>query len=125
MVYSGIRVNDGERPKNEIVCRPYDRVELLKCNFIDLNSVVHHSSLLSAAVFFDENLTRLVDWDYIIQITRDSEPLVVPFVTVEYNLDRSRLRNITFTEHLEENRHRIRMKHDVEMRAAGIVSETQ
>lgn len=61
--------------------------KLLKRNYIDLNTFVHAKECIETIGFFDETLTRLVDWDYIIRITAMYEPVFVPEVLVNYYLN--------------------------------------
>lgn len=53
---------------------PFDGARLKKNNFIDLNQVMHRRS----SVRFESSLRRLVDWDYIIELTRRSTGRITP-----------------------------------------------
>ncbi len=88
----------------------FDRTQLLKGNFIDLNVFMHRRALFDQLGGFDERLTRLVDWDVILRYTKLFEPMYLPFCAVDYYLDRDNLKNITFTEGLEKNYRRIARK---------------
>ena len=59
---------------------------LLSGNYIDLNTLVHAKECIDRVGFFDENLRRLVDWDYIVRLTAKFEPVFVPQVLVDYYL---------------------------------------
>ena len=61
--------------------------KLLNRNYIDLNTFVHARECIETVGLFDENLNRLVDWDYIIRITAIYEPIFVPEVLVNYYLN--------------------------------------
>lgn len=121
-VYTGANIHHLGEDWSRIDCTPFDRRQLLAQNFIDLNSFLHRHALFQKHGNFDTNLTRLVDWDYIIRLTKDSEPVRVPVATVEYFLDKSSLGNISFQESLQENALKIQLKHRSEMRAFGILN---
>ena len=73
----------------------FDYLKLLNANYIDLGMVVHHISLYHELGGFDENMTRLVDWDLIARYTRDYPPLYIDKVCMLYNDidDRKRISN--------------------------------
>jgi len=52
--------------------QPFDREALLQECFIDLNVLVHRRSLYQLHGGFDEDLQRLVDWDYVARLTTDA-----------------------------------------------------
>ena len=63
-------------------------IQLLKWgNFVDLNTLVHKTSVTRGAVKFDENLRRLVDWDFLLNLL--SQPGIkaqsIPFIGVDYD----------------------------------------
>jgi glycosyltransferase involved in cell wall biosynthesis len=66
---------------------PFNFEKLLIRNYIDLNTFIHSRECIETVGFFDEALTSLVDWDYIIRITARYEPLFVPQVLVNYYLN--------------------------------------
>lgn len=82
----------------------YDRKRLLDWNFIDLNAFVHRRVLFELCGGFDESLTRLVDWEFILRCTKNNVPAFFPYVGVRYFLSARKYKNITFTEDLETNR---------------------
>jgi radical SAM protein with 4Fe4S-binding SPASM domain len=61
--------------------------KLLESNFIDLNTFIHSKNILQFTGVFDETIKRLSDWDLIIRITGIVEPVFIPKVLVDYNLD--------------------------------------
>jgi glycosyltransferase involved in cell wall biosynthesis len=61
--------------------------ELLKRNYIDINTVVHARECIETVGFFDETLNRFEDWDFIIRMTAIYEPLFVKEVLVNYYLN--------------------------------------
>lgn len=101
---------------------PYDRKQLLKQNFIDMNCFIHKASLYHKHGGFDLSLSRLVDWEYILRLTTENAALRVPVPTVEYFLDKSGLGNISFDAPLQENAIKVQLRHRAEMRRYGILS---
>lgn len=71
-------------------------------NFIDLNVFVHYSRCLNSAGLFNENLTRLVDWDFIMRLTQLYPPFYSPLVLCDYD-DRGSQSRITTTENWDSN----------------------
>ncbi|WP_306133275.1 glycosyltransferase [Roseivivax marinus] len=121
-VYTGANVHHLSEHWSRLDCKAYDRRQLLAQNFIDLNCLVHRTSLYRAHGGFDPDLTRLVDWDYVIRVTKAAAPVRVPVATVEYFLSKGALNNISFVASLEENARRIQIKHLDEMRAHGVLN---
>lgn len=66
---------------------PFSYEKLLVRNYIDLNTFVHATDCIESVGYFDESLTCLVDWDYIIRITARYNPVFVPRVLVHYYLN--------------------------------------
>ncbi|MFQ6760358.1 MAG: glycosyltransferase family 2 protein [Alphaproteobacteria bacterium] len=72
----------------------YDRLQ--KGNYIDLGTFVHHKSLYTKLGGFDENMTRLVDWDLILLYTKKHKPYHIDKTVLLYNDidDHTRISNI-------------------------------
>ena len=119
--YTGANMHHLSESWSRIDCTAYDRTALLRQNFIDLNCFAHRVDG-RAAENFDTALSRLVDWDYIIRITKGADPVRVPVTTVEYLLDGGGLNNITLTVPIKENAERIQFKHYAEMRAHKVMN---
>jgi glycosyltransferase involved in cell wall biosynthesis len=64
--------------------RSFDRAWFAQSGGIDLNVFVHRRSLLDEWGGFDEQLTRLVDWDLIARYTRDNDPVFVNVIGCRY-----------------------------------------
>ncbi|MEZ4601555.1 MAG: glycosyltransferase [Syntrophotaleaceae bacterium] len=79
--------------------KPFSFRELLRRNYIDLNSFVHARELTSIAGGFDDQLLRLNDWDLIIRLTALSPPVFVPRPMVDYR-DRVAVNTITGNQKL-------------------------
>ncbi|MWD29646.1 glycosyltransferase [Aquicoccus sp. SCR17] len=115
-VYTAYTRHDLETGTSRQEGRPWNREALLHGNYIDLNTVLLRREGPAAEERFDPELTRLVDWDYILRVTASAPACHLPVTTVEYFLDREGLGNITFSEPLEENRQRILDKMRADLR---------
>ena len=83
--------------------------ECLKLNYIDLNCFM--TTRGSENVLFDEKLFRLVDWDYILGVTKYSKTSFLPAALVRYCNRQSRTR-ITTTINIDNDyMSKIRNKH--------------
>jgi glycosyltransferase involved in cell wall biosynthesis len=65
----------------------WDRDEVLRANRVDQNVIAHRPS----PVRFDESIDYLSDWDVILQLTQDREPLALPVLAAYYYTDAPRL----------------------------------
>ena len=108
--YCGVNVNNRTTNHQYVLSREFNRKKLLKGNFIDLNSFVHDRSLYDAKGGFDENLTRLVDWDLIIKYTEKNDPLYIEENLVNYFIDK-KYNNISLVESESSNADRIHQKY--------------
>lgn len=113
--YSSIKVlNDLE----ETVCYrgdSFDWNECLKENYIDMNAFSHIGVNDSGrGLRFDESLKRLVDWDFILRITKNAKVCHIPYLGVNY-YDGEHYERITRTEYLGDKlaamQDAIRQKH--------------
>lgn len=68
---------------------------LLIGNYIDLGTFVHHKEIFNKLGGFDENMTRLVDWELIVRYTKHHKPMFIKEVCMLYNDsdDQSRITN--------------------------------
>lgn len=108
--YCAIRAEDDN---GKIICYRgdiFDWNECLKENYIDMNAFVHTRTNIR----FDENLKRLVDWDFILRLTKHARVAYVPYIGVNY-YDGSQFLRITRNEYagskLAEMQEFIRTKH--------------
>ena len=108
--YCGVKVNHNVKEYKHVLNKKFNRKKLLEQNFIDINSFINEKSLYDHYGGFDEDLTRLVDWDLIIRYTKDNKPIHVKDVLVNYIIDAS-LNNITFTAPLTNNMDKIHEKY--------------
>jgi glycosyltransferase involved in cell wall biosynthesis len=109
-VYCDFMWHDHDSGKSALYDKDYDRKSIVGANFIDLN-VFSHRREASSYIEFDESLKRLVDWDFILNITQNKSPLHIRYVGADYHLSQSRLNNITRTVPLEENMARVKDRH--------------
>ncbi len=81
------RVSDkaasGELPR--VILYPFSRDGLRKSNLADTGSIAHRAGL-SAAVW-DESLREMGDWDLLLRLTADQDPLVLPVIAHYYTTD--------------------------------------
>lgn len=65
--------------------QPYDRWQLEKCNYIDMNTLTHRSGLAEAV--FDDTLRGCSDWELVLRLTALRAPLALPVVACTYSTD--------------------------------------
>lgn len=70
---------------NRVVGHPFNRVQLLQANFIDLGTFVHKREIFCNEGGFDENMTRLVDWDLITTYTENNQIHFIDRSVLLYN----------------------------------------
>ncbi len=84
--------------------------ELLKANYIDLGTFVHHKDVYRKLGGFDENMTRLVDWDLIARYTKKYKPIYINEICLLYNDSNTHTRISNNTD-LDKNMEYFRKKH--------------
>jgi predicted AlkP superfamily phosphohydrolase/phosphomutase len=62
---------------------PWDRNDMLRANRVDQNVIAHRPS----PVRFDPSIDHFSDWDMLLQLTDDVDPLVLPVVAAHYHSD--------------------------------------
>jgi glycosyltransferase involved in cell wall biosynthesis len=75
--------SSGELPL--AVLNPWSRKELLDRNLADIGTIAHRSGLREAR--FDERLRKLGDWDLLLRLTAERDPLVLPAIACYYTTD--------------------------------------
>ena len=102
------RMHEGEsrgRPGLQFV--EWDAEAIRKANFVDMNVLAHRRSPLR----FDEQLTHIGDWDLLLRLARDSEPVAVPAVAAYYRTDLGdRLSTTLSDEEIDRDYERVRSK---------------
>jgi len=94
----------------KIVGKPFDLRELMKANYIDLGVYVHRRSLIDELGAFDENMTRLVDWELIVRQTKKYVPKYINTIVMLYN-DSNDLPRVTNSAKLKTNLDYFKLKH--------------
>jgi radical SAM protein with 4Fe4S-binding SPASM domain len=94
---------------NATVGKEFDFKKLLIKNYIDMNTFVHAKECIEHDGFFDERLTRCVDWDFVLRITEKYAPLFIPHVHVDYYMGIAS-NAISLNENVKHNHFLIRGK---------------
>jgi len=69
-----------------LLFKPFDRDNLLKANFIDMNVLAHRSKLFAQLGGFDESLDRLIDWDLVLRYSENHNVLGVRTLGARYRV---------------------------------------
>lgn len=83
IAYCGQNIFEGQTLEGIAINEFYPRI-LENRNYIDLNIFVHHRLIYEQLGGFDENLSRLVDWDLIFKYSNFSSPELIPVVLCDY-----------------------------------------
>src|SRR5690606_16994503 len=62
----------------------FDWETLTQYNYVDLGMLAHR---YQPDLKFDETLPAFLDWDYVVRLTADHEPLVIPALSGTYHTD--------------------------------------
>jgi hypothetical protein len=73
----------GELPR--VILHPFSRDGLRRSNLADTGSIAHRAALSGAA--WDESLREMGDWDLLLRLTADQDPLVLPVIAHYYTTD--------------------------------------
>lgn len=65
----------------------FDFEECLQANYVDINSLVVHRSVIEAGHRFDPDIRRTSDWDFLLSVAWEFDPAYIPFVGVNYRAD--------------------------------------
>ena len=87
----------------------FNLARLKRANFIDLGTYVHHRDLVRMLGGFDENMTRLVDWELIVRQCEVSPPLFIDETLLVYD-DSDGFERITNSSALKANMDYFRRK---------------
>jgi len=82
----GALITEAHGEDQRVLFKPFDRTELTRENFIDLNTFVHRRSLVDAYGTFDETLDRLIDWDLILRYTQHAPARRLPVLAARYRV---------------------------------------
>jgi predicted AlkP superfamily phosphohydrolase/phosphomutase len=75
----------------------WDRTAMLRANLVDQNVIAHRP----AAVRFDPKIDHFSDWDLLLQLTDDCDPMPLPAIAAYYYTDAMRLSD-AFTNDVEQ-----------------------
>lgn len=92
VLYGGFVIDDPLRVKGQSrgglptsYLHPWDHELLRRTNLADIGAIAHRSGLPEAR--FDESLVTLGDWDLLLRLTADTDPLVLPAIACYYMTD--------------------------------------
>ena len=85
--YSSIEPNVSRSEIIALRFGPYNKTLLENKNYIDLNVFVHYRGLYDNYGGFNENMTRLVDWELIVRYSQVASIRFIPAILVTYNHD--------------------------------------
>jgi glycosyltransferase involved in cell wall biosynthesis len=84
----------------------WDPEAIREHNFLDMNVLAHRRG----PVRFDESLSQLGDWDLLLRLTRDADPIEVPAIAVYYRSDVERMSTTISSQELEREYGHVRRK---------------
>lgn len=94
-----------------VIGQSFDLKTLMRSNFIDLGTFVHHRACYTERGGFDTSLKRLVDWDLILNYTRKYFPVYISGVLMDYTDDENDNGRISVREDLVKAYAAVRSKH--------------
>jgi len=89
---------------------PYNKTLLANKNYIDLNIFVHRRHLYDEFGGFNEDMTRLVDWELILRYSQVASITFVPAILATYNHD---LSSNQITRMHDYNQNAVKLKNSV------------
>ncbi|MAR01143.1 MAG: hypothetical protein CMI00_11500 [Oceanospirillaceae bacterium] len=84
--YSGVRVVDKDGKKINVYKESYDRGRLLYLNYLPIHAVTFHRRFVETGHRFDESLEFFEDWDFWIQLSRQTKFYFSKEVTATYHM---------------------------------------
>jgi glycosyltransferase involved in cell wall biosynthesis len=75
--------SSGQLPR--LFLNEWNRERLRQSNLADMGSIAHRSGLAEAR--FDVRLAQVGDWDLLLRLTAESDPLVLPAIACYYTTD--------------------------------------
>ncbi|WP_417198011.1 glycosyltransferase [Bizionia sp.] len=100
----------------------FNRHNLLKQNYIDMNGFCHRREVYDVIGGFSEEMSRLVDWELILRYTKTFVTKYIPIVSTYYRTAHDSHPSITAQESLEENYEIVQQKHAKELVRNNILS---
>jgi LmbE family N-acetylglucosaminyl deacetylase/CTP:molybdopterin cytidylyltransferase MocA len=88
--YTGIALVDGDgRPLGQTLDLPFDGIRQLAGNLTPIHAVLFSRDLLAAGLRFDEALDRYEDWDFWLQLSRQTLLVHLPGASAVYRIHES------------------------------------
>jgi hypothetical protein len=84
----------------------WDAEAIREHNLLDMNVLAHRRS----PVRFDDQLAQLGDWDLLLQLAADADPVEIPAIAVYYRTDAERRLSQLPREELDREYQRVRRK---------------
>jgi len=92
VLYGAVVIDDYARARQQaggelpvIFFRPFDRDALATGNLTDTSAIAHRAGLAEAR--FDPGLQQMTDWDLLVRLTADRDPLALPAIAAFYSTD--------------------------------------
>jgi glycosyltransferase involved in cell wall biosynthesis len=86
LVYGALVIDSPHLGDTRLLWRPFDRDLLMSANYIDMNVIVHRKSLVERYGGFDEEISRVNDWDLILRYTGHVPPRPLPILAARYRV---------------------------------------
>ena len=83
--------------QDKVVGHAWDEQEIFTQPYIDMGTFVHYKECTNKYGSFDEKLSRLIDYEFILRLTRFYQPVFIEKVVLNYN-DAADVPRITTTE---------------------------
>ena len=82
------RINNGKREEEGVTFSVFHRPTLENYNFIDLGVIIHRAAAVEK-IRFDPALRVLIDWDFILQLTRREQAYGVMCILSDYFINKA------------------------------------
>lgn len=109
--YCGIRVINNMQQARFTRLVDYDRISLVKRNYIDMNIFIHQKSILKKHGGFKHDVAPLEDWELIMRYTKNNPPLVVKCCLANYHIAKD-FNHQTLTQDIDSSYQKIRAWYD-------------
>jgi glycosyltransferase involved in cell wall biosynthesis len=86
LIYGALVTDAPHLDGTRLMFVPFDRDLLMSANYIDMNVIVHRRSLVERYGGFDDQLSRMNDWDLILRYTEHVPARPVPILAARYRV---------------------------------------
>jgi glycosyltransferase involved in cell wall biosynthesis len=86
LIYGALVTDAPHLDGTRLMFVPFDRDLLMSANYIDMNVIVHRKSLVDRYGGFDEEVSRVNDWDLILRYTEQVPARPVPILAARYRV---------------------------------------